>query len=86
MAEVTLDTPLTLDPKQATKLVLRSAVIEFDSRALQIDYVLVDADGKVVDRRRITATGAQVRAWITNQEATILNRLLAHLGVTGTIA
>jgi hypothetical protein len=48
--------------------------------------VLVDANGKIVDRRRLTATGAQVRAWIDNQEATIYGRLLAALGVTGTIA
>ena len=84
--QATLDTPLTLDPKQATKLVVRSAVIEFDSRAVQIDYEMIDASGKTVDRRRITATGAAVQTWITNQENTIYTRLLASLGITGTIA
>lgn len=86
MAEATLDAPLTLDPKQATKLVVRHADIDFAARTVDIDYFLVDATGKVIDRKRITASGAAVQTWITNQETTIYNRLLASLGVTGTIA
>jgi hypothetical protein len=85
MAQVTLDAPLTLDPKQATKLVLRRADIDFTARTVEIDYVLVDATGKTIDRKRITASGAQVQTWINNQETTIYGRLLAALGVTGTI-
>jgi hypothetical protein len=85
MAQVTLDAPLTLDPKQATKLVLRHAVLEFGPDVVQIAFDLVDATGKVIDRRSITADGAAVATWVNNQEATICARLMAKLGVTGVV-
>ena len=85
MAEATLDAPLDLDPRTAAKLRIRSFQADCDGRVVTIIYDLVDSDGKVVDRRQRVATGSQVQTWITNQEATIYTRLLAELGVTGTV-
>lgn len=85
MSEATLDAPLTLDPQQATKLVIRGANVDFDGRVVVINFDMVAANGTILQRRSIVADGAQVQTWITNQEATIYGRLLAKLGVTGTI-
>lgn len=85
MARVTLDEPLTLDPQQATRLEIRSAQIDFDARVVIIQVDLVGANGRTLARREVTADGAQVQTWINNQESTIYQRLLAKLGVTGTI-
>jgi hypothetical protein len=86
MAEVTLDAPLTLDPKQATRLVIRYWHVEPDAGVVQVGYDLFDASGKLLERRAITADGAQVQTWIANNTNTIYTRLLAKLGVTGTVA
>lgn len=86
MVRATLDAPMTLDPQTAVTLKLRRFTAECDSRVIQITIVMVDDQGKIVGERTIQADGAQVNTWITNQEAVILNRLLAKLGVTGTIA
>lgn len=86
MAAATLSAPLTLDPTTATKLVLRSAVLEFGSDVVHITFDMYDAAGKLIVRRTIVADGNQVRTWVQNQEATIYARLLAKLGVAGTVA
>jgi hypothetical protein len=86
MAQATLDAPLTLDPTQAVKLKIMSFNTECDARVVTIRFAMLDASGKVVSERTVQADGAQVQTWITNQETTIYNRLLAKLGVTGTIA
>lgn len=86
MAEATLSAPLTLDPQQAAKLVIRNVLVEFGARTLQVEYDLVDGTGKLLQRRTVTADGAAVQTWIGNQEATLYARLLAKLGVTGTVA
>ena len=85
MSQATLDAPLTLDPQQAITLVIRGANIDFDARVVTIHFDMVSAGGAILARRTITADGATVQTWITNQEATIYGRLLAKLGVTGTI-
>jgi hypothetical protein len=84
--EATLSAPLTLNPAQATKLIVRFAVLEFGADVVQITYDLVNAAGKVIHRETITADGAAVKTWVQNQEAVIYARLMAKLGVTGTVA
>ncbi len=86
MAQVTLDAPLVLNPQQATTLRIEHTHIEHAARVVRIDFVLVASDGAILERRTLTATGTQVSNWITAQEATIYGRLLAALGVTGTVA
>jgi hypothetical protein len=86
MATATLDAPLSLSTLQATKLVIRSAHFEFGAGAVQIRFDMVDASGAVVDQRNITVQGGVVATYVANQEATIYSRLLAFLGVTGTVA
>lgn len=86
MAEATLDAPLDLDPRQAAKVIIRNWHVEPDEGVVQISYDLVAQDGTLLDRRIATADGAQVRTWIANNTNTIYTRLLAKLGVTGTVA
>ncbi len=86
MAIATLDAPLPLSTLQATKLVLRSTLLEFDAGAVQIRFDLVDATGAVVEQRAITVQTPVVATYVANQQATIYARLLAFLGVTGTVA
>lgn len=85
MAEAVLDAPLTLNPQTATRLVLRSYVVEVGAGVIQIAFDLVDASGKVLESRRIVADGPAVQTYIANQSATIVARLLAKLGLTGTV-
>ena len=85
MAQVTLDAPLTLNPLAATRIVLRHSVIEHGPNVVQVAFDLVDANGAVLEQRRLTLTGAAIQTWIANQESTLLTRLLNRLGVTGTI-
>lgn len=85
MAQITLSAPLTLNPTTATKLVVRSTTIEHGAKVISIQVDMVDADGAIVEQRTVQASGAAVATWIANQEATIVARLLAKLGVTGTI-
>lgn len=86
MAEATLSSPFTLDPRQATKLRVREFTAEKEGGFVRavIDYV--DADGNVVHTDRYRLTGAQVVTWIANQEATILTRYLAATSMVGTVA
>jgi hypothetical protein len=84
--QATLDAPLTLDPQQATKLVIRGANVDFDGRVVLIHFDMVAANGTILQRRSIVVDGSQVQTWITNQENAIYTRLLAKLGVTGTVA
>lgn len=86
MAQATLTNPLTLNPQQATRLVIREARVDFDAREvlLRIDYV--SAQNVVLETRTVVVDGAQVQTWINNQENTLYTRLLAKLGVTGNIA
>jgi hypothetical protein len=86
MAQANLDSPLTLDPQQVTTLRLRQAVLDFERMVVLITVDMVDSGGRVRDVRVIEADGAQVATYVGNQAGTILTRLLAKLGVTGTIA
>ena len=85
MAQATQDAPLTLDPTQATKLRIKSFTAECDSRAVSIVVHYLDAGDQIVAEKTIQVDGAQVNTWMTAQETTIYTRLLAKLGVTGTI-
>lgn len=86
MAQATLDAPLTLDPQQAARIKIRTAEMDLTNRVLILVYDLYDGDGKHLGRRSLVADGAQVQTYLTNQEATLYARLLAKLGVTGTVA
>lgn len=85
MSTVSLDSPLVLNPQQAATLRLERTTIEHDAKVVQIQVALVAANGTILERRTVQAGGAAVQTWIANQEATILGRLLATMGVTGTI-
>lgn len=85
MAEATLSQPLTLNPTQATKLVLVSATPEFAAGVMHITFDMFAANGTLIERRTITADGAAVKTWVANAEATIYTRLLAKLGVNGVV-
>jgi GTP cyclohydrolase III len=86
MAQATLNAPLILDPQVATKLIIRNAMIDFEGRVLVIHFDLVDADGKMLARRSVVADGSAVQTWISNQESIVYTRLLAKLGLTGSVA
>lgn len=86
MATATLDAPLPLSTVQAAKLVIRHIVLEVDAGAIQIRYDMVDASGATVDQRTVTVQNATSATYVANQAATIGAKLLAALGVTGTVA
>ncbi len=86
MAKATLDAPLTLDPQQATTLTIVAATLEFGSKQMQIHYELRAANGGLLEKRTITADGVAVQTYVGNQEAILYTRLLAKLGVSGTVA
>lgn len=86
MAEATLSSPLTLDPRQAVKLRVRSMTVDHVARVVGVTIDYVDSGGVVVLTVQRQLTGVQVDTWIGNQEATILNRYLATVGLTGTVA
>lgn len=81
----TLDADLTVNPSKARKLVLETTVIDHLAKAITINVTLTDVNGVTVDARTLTIKTAAVATWIGNQETTILNALLAKLGVTGVI-
>lgn len=84
--ECTFDAPLSLDARQAAKVVIRSATLDLVARELLVNITLYDGSGNVLEHRQIIATGGAVQTYLSNQEATIYARLLAKLGVTGTVA
>lgn len=84
--QATLTSPLTLNPTQATALVIESFSVEPDAGVITVRFKLVDAGGNIVDRRIVTSNAPNVQTWIANQTATIYNALLSKLGVTGTVA
>ncbi len=87
MATATLDAPLVLNPQQATTLRIEQTHIEHGARVVRFEFAMVAEDGvTILERRTLTATGAAVQNWITAQESTLYGRLLAALGVTGTVA
>jgi hypothetical protein len=86
MATATLDVPITVNPLAATKLVIRSILIEPAATALTIRYDMVDATGHVVDSRTITSQAPVVQSYVATQEAAVYAKLLAFLGVTATVA
>lgn len=86
MAEATLDSPLTLDPQTCAKLRLVHSTVDHVQRVVIARYDLVDSNGVVLQQRTVRLTGAAVNTWITNNENTLYTRLLAQLGVTGTVA
>jgi hypothetical protein len=83
--ECTFDVPLSLDSRQAAKVVIRSANLDLVARELLINITLYDDGGNVLEHRQIIASGAAVQTYLSNQEATIYTRLLAKLGVTGNV-
>jgi uncharacterized lipoprotein YmbA len=86
MAEATLDSPHTLDPRQAVKLRVRAMQVDHVARVVGVTIDYVDAGGVVIHTVQRQLSGAQVQTWIANQEATILSRFLAAEGLTGTVA
>ena len=86
MAQATFDSPFTLNPVQATGAVIRSTKVDHVARTVSVTFDLVRADGTVVEGRNVKLEGAAVQTWITNQESALLTRLLAKMGITGTIA
>lgn len=85
MAEATLDSPHTLDPRQATKLRVRSIRVDNVARTVGVTIDYLDAGNAVVQTVQRQLSGAQIDTWIANQEGTILTRYLALVGLTGTI-
>jgi hypothetical protein len=85
MSNVTLDAPLTMDPSQAVRLVLRSSEIDFEALTMRLTVDFVAADNRILARRVITVDGPAVQTYIANQKTTIATRLMAKLGVTGTV-
>lgn len=86
MAEATLSSPLTINPAQAVKLRVRATRVDHVARVVGVTVEYVDAGGNVVHRETDQLSGPQVETWISNQEATLLNRWLARKGLTGTVA
>ncbi len=86
MAEATLDAPHTLDPRQATKLRVRAMNVDDIARVVQVTIDYLDAGGAVIQTVQRQLSGAQVDAWISSQEGTVLLRYLAAVGLTGTVA
>ena len=84
--QATLSAPLTLNPAQATALIIERFAAEPDAGVLTVTFRLVDASGNMLDRRTITANTPAVQIWITNQTTTIYSALLTRLGLTGTVA
>lgn len=83
--QATLSAPLTLDPTQATVLVVDSFQADPQAGMLTVVYRLVDSSGNTVARRTATSNASSVQTWIANNTATIYNALLSKLGVTGTV-
>ena len=86
MAQANLNSPLVLNPAQAVTLRLERTTIDHNARVVHIHVSLLSSEGALLESRTIQADGAQIQTWITNQENLILTRLLARLGVTGTIS
>lgn len=86
MAQATLSSPLTLDPRQAVTLRVRGFKVDDVERAVMVLIDYVDSGGTVIRTDTQKLTGAQVDTWISNQESTLLTRYLAAKGLTGTVA
>lgn len=86
MAEATLSAPLTLDPRQATKLRVRVSEVDHITRTVTVLIDHLDSNGNVIHFVRRTLSGPQVETWISNQETTLLNRYMAVANLTGTVA
>lgn len=86
MAQVALDVPFTLDPAQATRFVLQHATLDFVGNRMQVTVNAVNSSGTILQTKTVLASGAAVTTYLNNQASTILTRLLAQLGVTGTIS
>lgn len=86
MAEATLTSPLTLDPRQAIKLRVRMFKAEDAAGTVNVVIDYVDSGGIVVKTDSDQLTGAPIATWISNQESTILTRYLAKKGLAGTVA
>lgn len=86
MAEAILDAPHTLDPRQATRLRVRSIQADNVARVVGVTIDYLDVGGAVIQTVQRQLTGPQIDTWIANQEGTILTRYLALVGLTGTIA
>lgn len=81
----TLDAALVLNPIQATKIHLINTTIDHISNKIHVHFELINTNGATVERRVITVDGTAVQNWISNQEITIMNRLMLKMGVTGSI-
>jgi hypothetical protein len=82
---ITLSSPLTVNPTQVAKLQVRHTAIDHQARVAVVFLDMLDASGAVVESRSVTLNGTQVAAWVDNLRDTIVSRLLAKLGVTGSI-
>lgn len=86
MAQATLTSPLTLDPREAVKLKVRVTKVDHTARVVGVTIDYLDASNAVIKTVQRQLSGAQVETWIGNQESTILSRFMAAEGLTGTIA
>ena len=86
MAEATLNTPQTADPRQFSKVRLLSATMLFSNKALQLTVGFYDANGNEVGRKTANVATQASQTYVGNQEAAILQKALAALGLAGTIA
>lgn len=88
MAQANLTAPITLDPTQASSIKLQSVRFDYTSTPHQLFllFAYLDGVGNVVNTREVVASDAAVQTYMANQETNILTRLMARLGLTGTIA
>ncbi len=86
MAVATLSAPLTLDPRQAVTLRVRTTKVDHDTRVVGVAIDYIDAGGNVVHTVSRQLSGAQIESWISNQESALLTRYMAAAGLTGTVS
>lgn len=82
MKTATLNTPQSLDPREATSIRLVGAHLVFSTGELQLAYEMVDAQGAAIAKRVVRVPAA---VYVGNQEQTILNALLTRLGLAATV-
>jgi hypothetical protein len=84
MKEATLSQPLTVS-QPATKLRLRGFSADVADGSVTIVVQYIDASGALVQTRHFKFANADAVGWIGTQEDTILNYLLAQLGLSGAV-
>jgi hypothetical protein len=86
MPQALLSAPLPVNPEQATRIVLRSSLLEHGANAMLVTFDLVNASGAVVESRALTLSGAAITTWFATNEPILVQRLLTRLGLSGTIS